>query len=69
MYKYSTMGKYRYKNLPMGASNPLGIFEQKMNISPQGFEFILVYLGVLLILKKCDWKDHIQKMELTLNKL
>ena len=69
MYNYSIMGKYGCKHLPMGVSNPPVIFQQKMNISPQGFEFILVYIGVSLILEKFDWKDHIQKLKLTLNKL
>ena len=32
--------KYRYKHIPMGVSNSLDIFQQKMNNLFQGFEFI-----------------------------
>ena len=45
------------------------IFQQKINDLFHGFEFIRAYLDNLLILKKGDWTDHVQKMELTLNKL
>ena len=61
-------GKYRYKRLPMGFANSLDIFQQKMNDLLHGFEFIRAYIYDLLILTKEHWKDHIQKLELTLNK-
>ena len=62
MHNYYTMGKYPYKHLPMEVSNSPENLQQKMNISPQRSEFILVYIGVLLVLEKWDWKDHIQKL-------
>ena len=34
-----------------------------------GFEFITVYIDELLIWTKGYWVDHVQKLELTLNKL
>ena len=34
-----------------------------------GFEFIRAYIDDILILDKGDWTDHIQKLELMLNKL
>ena len=69
MYNYSSVGKYRYKRLPMGVANSLDIFQKKMNDLFHGFEFICANIDDLLILTKGDWKDHIQKLELTLNKL
>ena len=34
-----------------------------------GFEFIHVYIDDMLKLTKEDWADHVQKLELILNKL
>ena len=34
-----------------------------------GLKFILAYIDDILILKKGDWKYHVQKLEFTLNKL
>ena len=40
-----------------------------MNDLFHGFEFIRAYIDELLVLKNLDWTDHVQKFELTLNKL
>ena len=40
-----------------------------MNNFLQGFEFMRAYIDEILILEKCDWKYHVQKTELNLNKL
>ena len=40
-----------------------------MNDLFHGFKFIRAYIDDLLILTKGDWIDHVQKLELTLNKL
>ena len=69
MYDYSHMGKYRNKCIRMGFANSPDIFEQKMNDLFHGFEFIRAYIDDLLILTKGDWADHLQKLELTLNKV
>ena len=53
----------------MGFANSPDIFEQKMNDLFHGFEFIRAYIDDLLILTKGDWADHLQKLELTLNKV
>ena len=53
----------------MGASNSPKVFQHKMNDSFQGFEFIRAYIYELLILTKGYWSYHVQKLELTLNKL
>ena len=50
----------------MVAPNYPDIFQQKMNDLFHGFEFILVYIDDLLVLAKRDWKDYVQKLELTL---
>ena len=62
-------GKYHYKCMTVGVSNSLEKFLQKMNSLYQGFEFIRAYKYDLLILTKKYWIDHVQKLELTLNKL
>ena len=41
--------KYQYKLLPMGVSNSPYIFQQKMNDSFHGFEFIRAYMDKILI--------------------
>ena len=40
-----------------------------MNDLYHGLEFIRAYIEDILILTKGDWTDHVQKIELTLNKL
>ena len=40
-----------------------------MNDLFHGFKFIRAYIDDLLILTKGGWRDHVQKSELTLNKL
>ena len=61
-------GKYCQKHLPIGVSNSADIFEQKMNDLFQGFEFIRAYIYDLLI-PKTTWTYHVQRLELTSNKL
>ena len=53
----------------MGVSNLSDIFQQEMNDLFHGFEFIRAYIDYLFILTKGEWTDHVQKLELTLNKL
>ena len=53
----------------MGFANSPDIFQQKMNYLFHGFEFICSYIYNLLVLKKGDWTEYVQKLELTLNKL
>ena len=62
-------GKYQYKRLPMVFSNTLDILQHNMNDLFHGFEYISVYIGELFILTKGYWTDHVQKLELTINKL
>ena len=54
--------KYRYKRLPMGVSNSLNIFQDKMSEILRGFEFVRAYIDDLLIITKGDWSDHLGKL-------
>ena len=62
-------GKYRYKRLKMGVANSPDIFQQKMNYLFHRFEFIRAYIYDMFILTKVNWTDHIQNLELKLNKM
>ena len=44
-------------------------FQQKMNDLFHGFEFIRVYINDHMISTKGNWKDHVHKLKLNLNKL
>ena len=69
MYDNSTVGKYRYKHLPIGAANLLENFQQKMNDLFYGFEFIYAYIENLLIPTEGYWMNHVHNIELKINKL
>ena len=62
-------GKHGLKNLPLGIDNSTDIFQQKMNDLFHIFEFIRAYKNDLLMSTKRYWIYHVQKFELTLNKL
>ena len=68
MYDNSPLGKYCYKRLPLGVANSPDILQYKMKGLFHGFEFIHVYIDEILILTKGDWTDHVQNLELPLNK-
>ena len=53
----------------MGVSNSLDIIQEKMNEMFRGLELIQAYIDDLLIIMKGDWSDHLDKLELTLQKL
>ena len=62
-------GKHCYKHLPMGVANYPSNFQYNMNDLFHGFKYIRAYIDEHLVLTKGDWTDHLQKLELTLNKL
>ena len=62
-------GKYWYKRLPMGVSKSPDIFQEKMNKNYRGLVFIQAYIDYQLIITKGDLYDHLEKLELTLQKL
>ena len=53
----------------MGVSNLSDIFQQKINDVFHLFEFICAHIYDLFMSTKVDWKDHVQNLELTVNKL
>ena len=61
--------RYSYKCLSMVFANFPDIFQHNMNDLFHGSKFIRAYIYDILILGKRDWKDHVQKLELTLNNL
>ena len=69
MYDHYPLGKYNYKRLTTVIANSPDIFEQKMKDLFHGFDFIRAYIDDLLDLSKGDCPDHVQKLELTLNKI
>ena len=69
MYNYYPSGKYRCKHLTIGIDNSPDIFQQNINDLFHGFGFIRAYTDYLSILTKWDFIDHVQKLELTPNKL
>ena len=62
-------GQYRYKRLPIGVSNYLDIFQDKMNEMFHGFDFIWEYINDLLIITKGDRSDNLTRLELIQQKL
>ena len=63
------MWKSSVKHLPMGVSNSPDLFNQKMNETFRGFEFIWAYINYLLIIIKGDWDNHLEKLELILQNI
>ena len=53
----------------MKVDNSPDIFQHKMNDLFHVFEVIRACIDNLLILTKVDWTYHVQKLDLTLNKL
>ena len=60
---------YHYKFLPMGIRKSPDILQQKMSNLFQVFKVIRVHIDEIFILSKRYWIYHVQKFELTLNKL
>src|SRR5687767_2840209 len=62
-------GKYNYLRLPMGLCNSPDIFQEKMSILMIGLEFARAYLDNLLIILKSDFSEHLEHLEVALNRL
>ena len=69
MYDYYSVGKILVQEPTNGSCKITRHFQQKRDDLFHGFEFICGYIDDMLILTKGDWKYHIQKLELTINKL
>ena len=55
--------------LPMGLCNRLDIFQEKMNKLFADLEVVKVYIDDLLIITKGSWQDHLDKLEIVLQRL
>ena len=62
-------GKYEYLRLPMGLCNSPDIFQKKMSELMAGLEFARAYLDDLLIISKTDFNEHLEHLEIALNRL
>ncbi len=62
-------GKFEYQRLPQGICNGPDIFQEKMAELFDGIEFVRAYIDDLLILTKGDHNDHLEKLEIVLQKL
>ena len=62
-------GRYRYCRLPMGASCAPDVFQEKMNNLFNELEFVKVYIDDLLVITSGSFDDHLEKLEIVLNRL
>src|SRR5688500_15099801 len=69
MYSGTTLAKYEYLRLPMGLCNSPNIFQEKMSELMIGLEFSRAYLDDLLIISKTDLNEHLEHLEVALNRL
>ena len=62
-------GKYSYQRLPMGVAGAPDIFQEKMSDLMRALEFVRTYIDDLLIVSKCTFEDHLQKLDAVLQRL
>ena len=62
-------GKYEMQRLPMGLSNSPDIFQEKMGTLFEDLEYVRVYIDDLLELTKGSFDDHLDKLDIILNRL
>jgi len=62
-------GKYEYQAIPMGLCNSHDIFQEKMSKLMDGLAFVQTYIDDLLCLTKGTFSDHLEKVELILQRL
>ena len=62
-------GIYRYKRLPMGVACSPDIFQSKMSALFAELEFVQAYIDDLLVLSKGTFEDHLEKLDVVLQKL
>ena len=55
--------------LSMGLCNNPDIFQEKMNKSFNGLEYVRIYIDDLLIISNKSFEDHINKLDKVLSKL
>jgi len=62
-------GKYECQAIPMGLCNSPDIFQEKMSELMDGLAFVRTYIDDLLCLTKGTFSDHLEKLELVLQRL
>ena len=62
-------GKYIYTKMLMGFSISAVIFLREMAKLMEGLDYVLVYIDDLLIITKCDFDDHLEKLQEVLLRL
>ena len=62
-------GKYSYQHLPMGIAGSPDFFQEKMAGLMRALEYVRTYIDNLLIITKGTYDDHLQKMEVVINRL
>jgi Reverse transcriptase (RNA-dependent DNA polymerase) len=71
--KYCTIvmpfGKYEYQCIPMGLGNSPNIFQEKMSELMEGLDFVQTYIDDLLVIAKESFEDHLEKLDLVLQRL
>jgi len=61
--------KHEYQAIPMGFCNSPDIFQEKMSELMDGLGFVQTYIDDLLCLTKGTFSDHLEKIELILQRL
>jgi len=62
-------GKYEHQAILMGLCNSPDIFQEKMSELMDGLAFVRTYIDDLLCLTKGTFIDHLEKVELVLQRL
>ena len=62
-------GKYKMQCLPMGLCNGPDVFQEKMSTLFADLEYVRTYIDDLLVITKGDLNDHLEKLDVVLNKL
>ncbi len=62
-------GKFKYQRLPQGICNGPDIFQEKMAELFDGMDYIRAYIDDLLVLTKGNFDDHLDKLEITLQRV
>jgi len=62
-------GKHEYQAILMGLCNSPDIFQEKMSELMDGLAFVRTYIDDLLCLTKGAFSDHLEKVELVLQRL
>ena len=67
MYYHTAWGKYSYLRLPMGVSGSRDIFQ--VSDLMRALDYVRTYLDDLLIISNGTFKDHLEKLEVVLQRL